>query len=276
MIAYPAMLDVPRELVRFVAGLLRAERLRRGTRRGRRAMTCWFQALMVLAWFRKHENMRLLAAGFTIAQATAYRYRDEVITVLQAQRPDLYEALHRVAEEGWTYVIIDGKLFHTDRCAETTTSVKGKTINAWYSGKHRDFGGNAQSITRPDGFPVWLSEVAPGHDHDLAVARDQQIITALVWAATALKLPALADSGYEGAGQGIHTPIKTPPGGHGLAPDNETYNLLQRGLRALGERGFALLTQRWTALQHTTASPRKIGDIAAAALVLTHFEHGYL
>ena len=45
--------------------------------------------------------------------------------------------------------------------------------------------------------------------------------------------------------------------------------------RYLGERGFALLTGRWCTLQQITASPGKIGDIARAALVLTHFEHGY-
>jgi hypothetical protein len=46
--------------------------------------------------------------------------------------------------------------------------------------------------------------------------------------------------------------------------------------RRLGERGFALLTGRRRTLQHITASPRKIGDIARAALILTHFEHGYI
>ena len=45
MIAYRAMLDVPRELVREVARLLRAERARRGTRNGSRALTCWDEAL---------------------------------------------------------------------------------------------------------------------------------------------------------------------------------------------------------------------------------------
>jgi hypothetical protein len=30
------------------------------------------------------------------------------------------------------------------------------------------------------------------------------------------------------------------------------------------------------ALQHITASPGKIGDIARAAPVLTHYEHGYI
>jgi hypothetical protein len=51
---------------------------------------------------------------------------------------------------------------------------------------------------------------------------------------------------------------------------------IQRSLRCLGERGFALLTGRWRALHHITASPSKIGDIARAALVLTHVEHGYI
>lgn len=46
-------------------------------------------------------------------------------------------------------------------------------------------------------------------------------------------------------------------------------------LRYLGEHGFALLTGRWRTLHHITASPDKIGDIARAAVVLTHFEHGY-
>ena len=37
-----------------------------------------------------------------------------------------------------------------------------------------------------------------------------------------------------------------------------------------------LLTGRWRIVQHITASPSKIGDIARAALVLTHFGHGYI
>jgi hypothetical protein len=49
------------------------------------------------------------------------------------------------------------------------------------------------------------------------------------------------------------------------------------GAEALpGRTGFALLTGRWRTLRHITASPSKIEDIARAALVLTHFEHGYI
>jgi hypothetical protein len=64
--------------------------------------------------------------------------------------------------------------------------------------------------------------------------------------------------------------------GQVLDVDTRTYNMLLRALRCLGERGFALLTQRWRVLQHITASPSKIGDITKAALVLVHFGHGHL
>ncbi len=172
VIAYPAMLDVPRELVREVARLLRAERRSRGTRKGSRALTCWFQTLLGLAWFRSRGEIALVGAGFGVSRATAYRYRDEVIDVLAAQAPDLHEALQEVAEQGWSHVVLDGKLIRTDRCAETTESVKGETINAWYSGKHRAPGGNIQAVIRPDGIPIFVSDAAPGHQHDLTVARD--------------------------------------------------------------------------------------------------------
>jgi hypothetical protein len=44
-------------------------------------------------------------------------------------------------------------------------------------------------------------------------------------------------------------PVKNPGGNQRLDPDTKTRNNLLRGLRSHGERGFALLTQRWTALQ---------------------------
>jgi hypothetical protein len=65
--------------------------------------------------------------------------------------------------------------------------------------------------------------------------------------------------------------VKQPPGGRELDINTRTRNAIQRSLRCLGERGFSLLTGRWRTLQRITASPSKIGDIARAALVLTHF-----
>ena len=86
----------------------------------------------------------------------------------------------------------------------------------------------------------------------------------------------MADGGYEGAGIGICVPVKNPPGSQRLDPDTKTRNSLLRGLRSQGERGFALLTQRWTTLKRITASPRRTTQIVRAALVLTQFEHKYI
>jgi hypothetical protein len=273
VIAYRAMLDVPRELVGYVSRLLAAQRRARGTRRNSRALTCWNQALFALVWFRKHEDLATLGAGFGISRATAYRYHDEVITVLADQAPDLHEALQQAKDQDLAYVILDGKIFPADRCSEKTTSVKGKQIDLWYSGKAHEHGGNIQALSAPTGVPLWVCDVEPGSVHDLTVAR-QHVLGALYWAASQLNLPTLADGGYDGAGIGVHTPVKQPGGNQLLDVDTRTYNALLRSLRCLGERGFAVLTGRWRALHHITASPRKIGDIVKAALVLTHFEYG--
>lgn len=275
MIAYRAMLDVPQELVSYLSGLLRAHRRTLGTRKGTRALTPWRQAVFGLVWFRNRGvDIAQLGAGFGLSRATSYRYHDEVLTVLAAQAPDLTEALNRIEADGWSHVILDGKVVDSDRCAQKTLSKKGETIDAWYAGKTHDFGGNIQAVMRPDGFPVWTSDVEPGSVHDLRVAREHAL--GPLYAAASRGLPTLADPGYEGAGHGVFTPVKKPADGHALHINNRTYNLLLRSMRCIGERGFALLTQRWRVLQHVTQPPRKIGDIARACLVLTHFEHGYL
>lgn len=275
MIAYRAMLDVPRELAQYVSRLLHAERRRRGTRKNSRALTCFRQAVLGLRWFRQNAEVTALARDHGVSRATGYRYLDEVIEVLANQAPDLHAALKKAKADGLAYVILDGKIFSTDRCSEKTLSVKGKQIDLWYSGKAHEPGGNIQALSGPDGFPRWMADVEPGSVHDLTVAREH-VLGALYWAYSELDLPALADGGYEGAGIGVHTPIKQPAGDQILDVDNRTYNALLRGLRCIGERGFAVLTGRWRALHHTTASPSKIGDIVKAALVLTHFEHGLL
>jgi hypothetical protein len=274
VITYRATLDVPMELLRFVTRLLITERRMRGTPAGSRALTCREQAILVLRRFRDRTRIEQLGRDHGISRATACRYVGEGTEVLAAQAPDLHEALERAREEGVPFLIRDGKLFSTDRVAGQVTSVKGDEIDAWYSGKHHRPGGSVQAIMRPDGLPLWASEAEPGHVHDITAARVHALPA--LYRAAALGMPTLADSGYEGAGIGIHVPVKNPGGSQDLAPGSRTRNALLRGLRFQGERGFALLTQRWTALQHTTASPRQLTQIVRAAVVLTQFEHKYL
>jgi len=274
VISYRVRLDVPVALVLFVSGLLAAHRRSVGTRKNTRRLGCYRQAVFGLAWFRDRVSIARLGAGFGLSQATAYRYIDEVAEVLAARAPELREALERALAAGAPYVILDGTLIGGDRCREKTTGARyGKEIDAWYSGKKKAFGGNIQGLFYPDGRPMWVSDVRPGRVNDLAAAKE--LVFAALYPFTA-QMPCLADGGYEPAGHGVHTPLKKPRGGPELDTGAQARNMLLRSLRCLGERGFALLTQRWQALKHITASPGKIGHIAQAALVLTLFEHKML
>jgi hypothetical protein len=49
-------------------------------------------------------------------------------------------------------------------------------------------------------------------------------------------------------GIGILIPVKQPTSGGELDVNTRTRNAIQRSLRCLGERGFALLTGRWRTL----------------------------
>jgi hypothetical protein len=224
--------------------------------------------VLILRWFRERGCVHCLARDAGISQATGYRYPHEGIDVLAAQAPDLHEVLARCRAEGMSHVVLDGTLIETDRLAGIALSVKGREIDLWYSGKHKCFGGNVQFLSSPDGSPLWVSDVEPGSIHDIVAARIH-VLPALCKAA-ADGLPTLADSGYEGAGIGVHAPVKRPAGQSAdtLHADTRTHNALLRGLRALGERTAAELKERWRTLKYVTISPSRIGDIARAALVL--------
>jgi hypothetical protein len=68
-------------------------------------------------------------------------------------------------------------------------------------------------------------------------------------------MPILADPDYEGAGHGVLVPFKQPAYGRELHVDNRAYNTLLRTLRSLGERGLALLIERWTASNTSPSAP---------------------
>ncbi len=123
-------------------------------------------------------------------------------------------------------------------------------------------------LAAPGGVPLWVCDVLPGSTHELTAAREHVLPGLRPY----LKdLPVLADSGYEGAG--VHVPVKKPAGGREPDPDTRARNALLRSLRYQGERGFALMSQRWRTLQRVMLSPGRIADIARAALVLVQSEY---
>ena len=87
LIAYRAMLDVPRELVCELAKLLRAERRARGTRKGTRLLTCFRQALLVLVWMRTKGEVEVISdirAGPCLAYLASAASRKVGVVMLSA------------------------------------------------------------------------------------------------------------------------------------------------------------------------------------------------
>jgi hypothetical protein len=193
-------LNVPTDLVLFVSGLLAARRRALGTRK----LGCYRQALFGLAWFRDKVSISRLGAGFGLSQATSYRYLGEVISVLAEKAPGLQEALERALAEGTPYVILDGTLISTDRCGQKPSAAAGTGRSApGIRGSRKGFCGNIQGLMYPDGRPMWVSDVLPGHVNDLAAAKEQ--VFAVLRPFTG-RMPCLTDGGYDPAGRGIHTP----------------------------------------------------------------------
>lgn len=210
VITYRVTLDVPLQLVIKVSNLLRKRRKELGTRNGTRALTCYQQAVFILAWFRDRPGLSRLGQGFGISQATAYRYKDEGVEVLRALAPTLHDTLEKVAELGLPYLILDGTLIASDRCSDKKTSKKGIEIDKWYSGKAHHHAGLVQALTGPSGIPLWVSAALPGSTHDITAARQLVLPEARPYLK---KVPILADSGYEGAGAGVLVPVKKPRNG---------------------------------------------------------------
>ncbi len=141
----------------------------------------------------------------------------------------------------------------------------------WWSGKHKHHGGNIQVITAPDGFPLWVSPVRPGRQHDTTAARshDGLLDSLAAWATSERKV--LADLGYLGEAHHLTVPAKAVKGAE-LGVDTKTANLLHSCVRAIGERGNALI-KNYKAARRVTLSPDRVGPITAAILVLLHTEH---
>ena len=88
----------------FLSGLLHAERIRRGTRTGSRALSTYKQAVLALRWLFDDTRMIQLARDNDIGVSTAYDYRDEALTVLAARKPSLHGALLAAKAAGHTHV----------------------------------------------------------------------------------------------------------------------------------------------------------------------------
>ena len=162
-------------------------------------------------------------------------------------------------------MILDGKIVDSDRCHEKTLSRKGREIDLWYSGEKKDFGGNIQALFYP-GRPADVGLRTCCRATSMTWPRHGRMSCRCCGLSSARMPWPWPTAEYEGAGHGILTPVKKPTGVKELDINARAPGMRCSGpARCLGERGFALLSQRWKTLQHVTASPAEIGPIARAA-----------
>lgn len=119
-------------------------------------------------------------------RSTAYTYVHGVIKLLASRASSLTQALRRARPE---YVLVDGTLAECDRVGDSKA-------------KRHDV--NIQAVTGPSGQLLWFSPALPGRVVDITAARTHHIITIC----ERLKIPALADKAYQGAGGTFCTPFK--------------------------------------------------------------------
>jgi hypothetical protein len=268
-VSYTAVLPIGESTVAFLSGLLAGERAVRRTRKGRRVLSCYQHAVLVLRWFLDGARVAQLAVDNQLSSSTAYRYLHEAIDVLAAAAPSLHGALLAARVAGHTHVHLDGTLIRTDRL-----KAPGPTagVDLWWSGKHHHHGGNVQVVTAPDGWPLWTSPVRPGREHDTTCARAHPGLLDALTDWTDPEHAVLADLGYEGENTRLSCPIKNTRGVT-LTVEQRTINALHSATRALAERGNSLLKTTFKGLRRVTLCPWRIGAITAAALVLLHHEH---
>lgn len=255
MITYRCTLDVPEDLVSWVENVIAARRSERGG--SWYALTCFDQAVMTLVWLIKNATYEQLAADFGVGVGTAHEYVNDTIDQLAAYAPTL---AHAIAAAGTDRrLLLDGTLIPAWRCAALATDGNADPL---YSGKHHEHGVLVQALTDTGGQLLFLGDARPGCTHDLTAARQDGIIDA----ATEADIETIADSGYQGAGGTVRTPVKRPKhkGHNGF---EKRANAAHARVRSPVERGFAVL-KRFHILDRLRISPSRATTLLHAILAI--------
>ena len=204
------MLDVPRDLIWFVSGLLAGHRRQIGTRE--RSFSWAATGRRCSPW--RGSGIRAISRGSAAASGCRSPRRTgtwtEVIEVLAARAPGLQEQLERALAEGVPYLILDGKVVDTDQLPRENPQPQGRGHRFVVRGEDARFRREHPGAVLSGRDPAVDLRCAAGQCADLAAARENVLGMLRPFLDA---MPVLADPGYEGAGHGVHVPVKrSPPG----------------------------------------------------------------
>lgn len=86
---------------------------------------------------------------------------------------------------GLTHLNLDGTIIDGDYVAAPRTQPRRPLVVR----QHRDHDGNVQVISAPDGWPIWVSPVRSGREHNTTCARRHGLIGTLDRIAAELNVP---------------------------------------------------------------------------------------
>ncbi len=151
--------------------------------------------MLVLRRFLDTTRVDQLARDNRIGISTAYRYLHEGIDVLAAVTPGLRGVLLAARIAGHSQCTWTAPL-STPTAARP--SARPRTWTCGGRANTTSTAGNIQVVTAPDGWPLWVSDVRPGREHDLTCARTHPGLLDALNAFTDPERVVPADLGYLG------------------------------------------------------------------------------
>jgi hypothetical protein len=95
---------------------------------------------------------------------------------------------------------------------------------------------NIQVVSDPSGFPIWVSGVRPGREHDTTCAKAAPgLLEALAACESDERIPTLTDLDYLNLSPAIRHTFKRPKGGK-LTEAQTTYNQVIHSVHGMAER----------------------------------------
>jgi hypothetical protein len=258
-LVYQCALPLSRQMLSFLADLLRAHLKKIGSRW--RKLPPGRIALIVLATLRHDQRLAGMAGGNGVSASTISRWTWEIIGLLAARAPRLDRALATIKKAGGEVVLLDGTLIPTRRRS-------GAADRSNYNGKHKKHGLLFLALTDERGNLIWISSARRGAASEITAARHNHIAAGL----RATGLGALADLGFTGLDPDPGDPViitgykatRTTK----TTPAQRQANQALSAARAPVEHGFSDL-KNWRILTRLRIDPAKATTLLRALLVLT-------